>query len=182
MQGLAPGEINRARYNDRGGIETDIMLIQSKRYGSVDTIWRRTNGKCHLCHKDVELHTYGSPILFGGQAASVDHLEAQYFGGTDDPENLRIAHQGCNSRRGIRDPEEVRLELSGRMDEPRSAAGEVLRTVTLAGGGVAVGTLLALATAGPVVDEASRQRAKKRAVVGGVAGGLFLFFAALATR
>lgn len=160
----------------------DDVIVFSKQYGDVDAIWRRTNGKCHLCHQDVELHTYGCLRLYGGQAGSVDHMVPRYFGGTNDPDNLRIAHQSCNSRRGIRDPEEVRLELAGRSDEPRSAGQEVLRAVAFTGGGAALGGLLALATADPVVDEASRQRAKTRVVAGTVAGGVFCLLAALLTR
>lgn len=158
------------------------VIILSKQYGDVDSIWRRTNGKCHLCHQQVELHTYGCLSLFGGQAGSVDHLVPRYFGGTNDPGNLRIAHQSCNSRRGIRDPEEVRLELARRSDEPRSASQEVLRAVAFTGGGVAAGGLIALATAGPVVDEASRQRVRNRVVAGSVAGGVLCLLAALLTR
>ncbi len=158
------------------------VLVFSKQYGDVDAIWRRTNGKCHLCHQDVVLHTYGCLSLFGGQAGSVDHLVPRYFGGTDDPYNLRIAHQSCNSRRGIREPEEVRRELAGRSDEPRSASQEVLRAVAFTGGGVAVGGLIALATAGPIADDVSRQRVTKRVVAGGLAGGALCLLAALLTR
>ncbi|MCY1009312.1 HNH endonuclease [Nannocystis pusilla] len=158
------------------------MIVYSKRYGDVDAIWRRTNGKCHLCHEGVGLHTYGCLSLYGGEAGSVDHLVPQYFGGTDHFDNLRIAHQRCNSGRGIRDPDEVRLELAGRLDEPRSAGQEVLRAVAITGGGAAVGGLIALATADPVVDETSRQRARNRVIAGSVAGGLLCLLAALATR
>lgn len=163
-------------------VQVENVIVFSKQYGDVDAIWRRTNGKCHLCHQDVELHTYGCLSLFGGQAGSVDHLVPRYFGGTNDPYNLRIAHQSCNSRRGIREPEEVRLELAGRSDEPRSAGQEVLRAVALTGGGVAVGGLIALAMAGPIVDEASRQRVRNRVLAGGAAGGVLCLIAALLTR
>lgn len=54
---------------------------------------------CHLCLKPVTLglrprHPRGP---------SLDHLIPRSKGGTDVWENLRIAHHGCNSRRGSKE-------------------------------------------------------------------------------
>lgn len=45
---------------------------------------------CHICEKPI-----------GKRAAvSVDHVVPKSEGGTNDIENLRPAHRGCNSKRG----------------------------------------------------------------------------------
>ena len=53
---------------------------------------------CHLCLK---------PVVLGLRARhprgpSLDHVIPRSRGGTNDRENLRIAHHGCNSRRGAK--------------------------------------------------------------------------------
>jgi 5-methylcytosine-specific restriction endonuclease McrA len=94
--------------------------MHSNRYGDLMTIAHKTDCRCHLCHEPVDILTYGLVKIFGGDTASVDHLDPQALGGTDDEDNLMIAHQRCNSSRGMRDVEETRLALAGTTDEPWS--------------------------------------------------------------
>jgi|CZKU01.1.fsa_nt_gi hypothetical protein len=108
----------------------------SERYGDLEGIASTTRGRCHLCHENVVLALYGRTGLFGGDTVTVDHLEPQVFGGDDDADNLRIAHGNCNSLRGVKDPEAIRLALAGTTDEPLSDTAFNLLSV---GGSVAVG-------------------------------------------
>ena len=51
---------------------------------------------CHLCKLPVDRNLYWP----NGQAGSVDHLVPVFFGGTDERENLSLAHLTCNTARG----------------------------------------------------------------------------------
>jgi HNH endonuclease len=112
------------------------MDFWSDRYGDLESIAAATRGRCHLCHEEVDLSLYGRTGLFGADTVTVDHLEPQVWGGDDEPENLRIAHGNCNSRRGVEDPEVTRLALAKTTDEPLSA--EAFNALSV-GGSVAVG-------------------------------------------
>ncbi|WP_437281110.1 HNH endonuclease signature motif containing protein [Sorangium sp. So ce375] len=68
---------------------------------------------------------------YGDVTTTVDHVVPQLFGGGDDPENLLIAHGVCNSRRGTRDVEDVRLELAGAAAAPVGAGAKT--AVSIAG-------------------------------------------------
>lgn len=54
--------------------------------------------RCCLCHQPVDLRRR-FPDRW---SASVEHLVPRSKGGSDDLENLRLAHLGCNSSRGNR--------------------------------------------------------------------------------
>src|SRR5262245_50119838 len=110
--------------------------MYSRRYGDLTKIAAKTDGACHLCHEPVDLNLYGPTGTFGDETATVDHIWPQRFGGGDEHENLLLAHGTCNSRRGTRDVEEVRLELAGTEDAPLSSGAKSVRSI---GGGVAVG-------------------------------------------
>lgn len=94
--------------------------MQNARYGDLDAIWRKTDGRCHLCHESVDLDTYGLLAVYGRDTATVDHLVPQAFGGDDDHDNLMPAHHGCNASRGTRDVEDVRYALAGSSRCPSS--------------------------------------------------------------
>jgi|GEM_PF-6355255 len=144
--------------------------MYSKRYGDLTSIAHRTDCRCHLCHEPVDLSTYGQVSLHGADTASVDHLDPQAFGGTDDPERLRIAHQGCNSHRGTRDYQETRIGLTGGSSEPwSSTAWEV---ATVAGGGGAA--YLAGKAFAKTDDQGQEQFNWGAAVVGGLGGALLV--------
>ncbi len=61
----------------------------------------RDGPRCWLCGNDVD------PAAPRGsaQAGSVDHVVPRAKGGGHEPDNLRLAHRICNSRRGSRLPE-----------------------------------------------------------------------------
>ena len=58
-------------------------------------VYERDGWVCQLCFQPVD------PSVDGRQrwAASVDHIVPRSMGGTEDPDNLQLAHRICNSRR-----------------------------------------------------------------------------------
>lgn len=65
---------------------------------SIHELGARDGWRCHLCRRRV------SPRLRSPHrmSATFDHLVPVTDGGTDEPENLRLAHLTCNSSRGKR--------------------------------------------------------------------------------
>lgn len=100
--------------------------VYRRRYGDIRRIAGRTSGLCHLCYRAVDLSTYGNVCEHGPVTASVDHITPRKLGGDDRFENLLIAHQGCNSRRGTRDASEARRDASGRTGRPKSRSEQFL--------------------------------------------------------
>lgn len=118
--------------------------MQHARYGDLRALSQKTAGRCHLCHDDVDLGTYGLVHVHGGDAATVDHLHPQSFGGGDDAENLLLAHHGCNASRGNRDVVETRLALAGTDRAPMSTGEKAVATALLTvGGGALAGHVFA---------------------------------------
>jgi len=65
-------------------------------------LYRRDNGICQLCGYPVESPgTRGIPL---SARASIDHTIPLSKGGPHEWENVRLAHVGCNSRRGNSPP------------------------------------------------------------------------------
>jgi hypothetical protein len=63
------------------------------------TIWAlgdRDNWRCHLCRKRVDPRIKAPDR----RCPSFDHLDPVSDGGTDARSNVKLAHLGCNSRRG----------------------------------------------------------------------------------
>ena len=144
------------------------------KYGDVSHIADKSDGECHLCGEPAPLHTYGRCDIYGGRAASIDHLVPQYFGGSHSPDNLMWAHQSCNSYRGIRDVEEVRMELRGETFAMETRASINTGAWVFAGGvgGLAVGASLGYLWEGRPQTNEEQHRANERAIVGAVAGGI----------
>ena len=61
-------------------------------------IYERDGFVCQLCDGPVD------PMLpwTDRWSATLDHIVPYSLGGPDDPENLRLAHRSCNSRRGVK--------------------------------------------------------------------------------
>lgn len=53
---------------------------------------------CHLCRQPIQ----GGLPPRHPRRPSVDHVIPRSLGGTDDLDNLRPAHYGCNAKRGNR--------------------------------------------------------------------------------
>jgi hypothetical protein len=114
-----------------------MLTYSSRRYGDLQKLHDKTDGRCHLCHQEVDLVFYGRPGSFGVDTVNVDHLVPQAHGGPDDHWNLRLAHATCNQLRGTAAAEDVRLALTGTADEPFGTVEKNL--LSLAVGGVAYG-------------------------------------------
>lgn len=65
---------------------SELRLSQAER----DAVTRRAAGCCEYCRSQARF----SPAPF-----SVEHIVPRARGGTDDPENLALACQGCNNRK-----------------------------------------------------------------------------------
>ena len=76
----------------------------------MDALYVRCGGYCSVCKGRV-----------ARELATVEHLVARANGGTDDPENLRIAHRSCNSSKGVRDASDP-PRRTGLMRQRRLAA------------------------------------------------------------
>lgn len=111
----------------------------SRRYGNLDKLGRKTDDRCHLCHDPVDLDCYGPTGLFGPDTVTVDHLTPQAFGGDDDDDNLLLAHGDCNSYRGTRDVEDVRLELAGASGAPLGRTEKSVLTLGVGAAAFAIG-------------------------------------------
>lgn len=74
-------------------------------------IWERDNHTCWLCGKECNPNDYeikigkdGKPVtVVGGTFPSVDHIVPVFNGGQDTFDNVRLAHQSCNTKRGVSD-------------------------------------------------------------------------------
>ncbi|MBL9020580.1 MAG: HNH endonuclease [Myxococcales bacterium] len=142
----------------------------TKRYGDLRTVAAHTDGDCHLCHESLDLDLYGPTGHFGPETVTVDHLVPQSVGGGDEPDNLRLAHGSCNSRRGTRDVAVARLELAGTSDAPLSS-GEKAAWSIGAGSAVALGAGHLFARQLP---DGTREFNGEAALVAGVLGTLFV--------
>jgi 5-methylcytosine-specific restriction endonuclease McrA len=63
---------------------------------SRQAIYDRDGWICQLCFESVDRALSPNDKY----AATLDHIEPRLFGGTDEAENLRLAHRYCNSKRG----------------------------------------------------------------------------------
>lgn len=61
-------------------------------------IYERDGFVCQLCDGPVDLTLPWTDRW----SATLDHIVPYSLGGPDDPENLRLAHRSCNSRRGVK--------------------------------------------------------------------------------
>lgn len=113
----------------------------SDRYGCLHRIGRRTSHRCHLCGEALHVELYARPGMFGDDTVTVDHLVPQAFGGDDAPDNLMLAHAGCNSSRGVLPVEEARMLFGGDGDAPWSTGAR--STALGVGIGVGAGFLFA---------------------------------------
>ena len=93
--GVNPSTMYRRRYRERTGLR---YQMGTKDWISAKLrleIYERDGWVCHLCNEPVERAAHFNDDL----APSLDHLVPRSKGGSDDPENLKTAHRGCNSAR-----------------------------------------------------------------------------------
>lgn len=107
-------------------------------------IYRRTDGRCHLCHGKVILKLHG--CLGQRGAWHVEHSRPRALGGNDHGNNLFAAHIDCNLRKGVKSSRSARA-VHGKQRAPYSAdkkrAVRAENTATGALGGALTGGALA---------------------------------------
>lgn len=73
---------------------------------SLKELYKRDNGICYICNKkcNYEDYTYrGNTFIAGNYYPSIDHVIPLCKGGTDEWDNLRLAHRICNSYKSLND-------------------------------------------------------------------------------
>lgn len=116
-------------------------------------IFRKTDGRCHICWKDLKRSSYGQP---GGW--EVEHSNPRCNGGTDRLCNLFPSHIRCNREKGTKSTRTAR-SWNGKTKAPISRVKKKeIRSKNRWGWGTAGALLLGL-VAGP-----------GGAVLGGLAG------------
>lgn len=69
----------------------------------LNKLFIRDNGICHICNKLCDYNDYvvrDKTIICGNNYPSIDHIIPISKGGTDDWNNLKLAHRYCNSVKG----------------------------------------------------------------------------------
>jgi 5-methylcytosine-specific restriction endonuclease McrA len=59
------------------------------------TLRKRDGALCHICHQPMNFRVVNLP-----RSATFDHIIPKSMGGKDRADNLKLAHQLCNVRRG----------------------------------------------------------------------------------
>lgn len=101
----------------------------------LNSIFDRTRGKCHVCHKQLSFSNYGR---HGRRAAwQVDHSVALANGGSHHPNNLFPACIPCNLDKSTRHSRTAR-RAQGKSKAPLNRSRhEAARAENIAGGGAA---------------------------------------------
>jgi hypothetical protein len=89
---LAKKEENRRKNGRRRGLRPS----EDDRAAHLKAVADRDGWRCHLCRLKVDFRL----VCPDPMSPSIDHLIPVADGGTEDAANLRLAHFGCNSRRG----------------------------------------------------------------------------------
>jgi 5-methylcytosine-specific restriction endonuclease McrA len=110
---------------------------------SLDRIYMRTNGRCHVCRKKIAWRNYGRIEKRG--AWEVDHSVPRSKGGSDHMNNLFPACVPCNRSKSNMSNASVRA-AAGFARSPYSASEK--RAHAAIGGGI--GVVLAIFTPPPV--------------------------------
>lgn len=98
----------------RDGMARDRKTAQKVRNRqdkkTVSRIGKRDKWTCYLCngHVDKLLIGLGEEPM----RPSLDHIKPTSMGGTDHPDNLRLAHAHCNSIRGVVNPNVARRQIA----------------------------------------------------------------------
>ncbi len=100
-------ECGRKRANIRHTRRNDTRISKDKRIDkiSLDVLFRRDSGVCHICGKQCDWKDYtqtDTAFIAGNLYPSVDHVVPVSLGGTDSWDNVMLAHRICNSVRSNR--------------------------------------------------------------------------------
>lgn len=99
-------DVPLTRRGENGKRKLNTSLLQCddcrrsfKKHGcSPEQLRKRDGADCQLCRSEVDMTLrHPNPLC-----PSVDHVLPRARGGTNDPENLQLAHLVCNLRKGTR--------------------------------------------------------------------------------
>lgn len=80
------------------------MSQSFKAYSSdvFETLWQAQSGVCALCGQPMFRNRFEAAHarIWAKQRATVDHILPRSKGGTDQQENLQLAHARCNKIKG----------------------------------------------------------------------------------
>jgi hypothetical protein len=108
-------------------------------------IFRKTDGRCHICHCRLTFNNHGNKNAVG--AWHIEHSIPRACGGTDHINNLYPACIGCNLDKGVLSSRTVR-NYCGNTRAPYSRAKKQKVKDNYTGTGVLLGGLIGL-VAGP---------------------------------
>jgi hypothetical protein len=72
---------------------------------SVDQLAARDGYHCHICHQKIDMALTG----LAKWGPTIEHILPVSKGGTNEPENLALAHRHCNTARGNRGHSQMTL-------------------------------------------------------------------------
>lgn len=73
---------------------------------SLQQLYERDKGICYICNKKCDYEDYvyrGNTFIAGNYYPSIDHVIPLCKGGTDEWDNLKLAHRICNSYKSKKD-------------------------------------------------------------------------------
>ena len=91
----------------------------------IDTIYDKTDGQCHICHKKISYCNYGKLGTRG--AWEIDHSVPIAMGGTNNLNNLYPACTRCNRSKGSNSTRSERARF-GHTSAPESKKSKTDRT------------------------------------------------------
>ena len=65
---------------------------------TVESLAKRDGNRCHICHRKVDMNLSGKTKW----GPTIEHIVPVSLGGTNDSDNLVLAHRYCNVARGNR--------------------------------------------------------------------------------
>lgn len=110
-------------------------------------IYDRTNGRCHICRRQLSFSKYGRHGQNG--AWHVEHSRPRSLGGTDHGNNLYAACIPCNLAKGTFHTRTAR-GWHGNTRAPYSAVRLKAKRETNTAGGALIGAGLGLLLGGPI--------------------------------
>ena len=94
------------RYNNARSKDRRIRKIKERQKDviTIQRLYERDNGVCHLCQGVCDWNDYeikDAVFIAGNDYPSIDHIIPVSRNGVHSWDNVKLAHRGCNSRRGI---------------------------------------------------------------------------------
>ena len=94
------------RYNNARKKDRRIRKIKARQKDviTIQRLYERDKGVCHLCQGVCDWNDYeikDDAFIAGNDYPSIDHIIPVSQNGVHSWDNVKLAHRGCNSRRGI---------------------------------------------------------------------------------